>query len=118
MVQLEQMAEAALAGDGLRLREVTQEWLRENPRLSECRPPESEDHDIRVIAASLVELFAERSAQAPPTWTGEIGAMREPLFLLKAARTMRRLREMCETESPSPLRRRKLYAPANFLSFA
>jgi hypothetical protein len=37
---------------------------------------------------------------------------------LKSAQTMRRLRETCIAESPLPLRRRGLYAPADFLTFA
>ena len=118
MVSIDQLAEAALAGEALRLRQLTQDWLRENPRQTDCPSPVSENPDIRVIAAALVELFAQRSAQAPPPWSASIGAMREPFFLLKSAGTMRRWRELCEAESPLPLRSRNLFAPANFLLFA
>ncbi|MDB5323417.1 MAG: hypothetical protein JWN40_5048 [Phycisphaerales bacterium] len=118
MVQLEQLASAALGGDALRLRELAQEWLRENPVLSDCPPPATSDRDFQSVAAALVELFADRLAQTPPDWTARVGPMREPTFLLKAAQTMRRLRDHCESESPPPLRRRNLYAPANFLAFA
>ena len=38
--------------------------------------------------------------------------------LLESATTLKRLRILCETESPLPLRRRGLYAPPNFLEFA
>lgn len=118
MVLIEQMARAALAGDALGLRSLTQDWLRENPRIHSALPPMTQEFELRVVAAALVELLAERSAQQPPHWTAEIGALREPVFLLKSAATLRRLRQQCETESPAPLRRRGLYAPANYLSFA
>jgi hypothetical protein len=66
----------------------------------------------------LVELFALRLQQQPPWWTKEVGAVSEPTFLVKSALTMRRLRELCETQSPEPLRKRGLFAPPNFLEFA
>jgi len=118
MVKTEQLAEAALGGDALELRALTQDWLIENPKISECTPPASEDDDVLATAAGLVELLALRAGQTPPPWTANIGAVRNPIFLVKAAMTMRRLRADCEAESPLPLRRRGLYAPANYLSFA
>jgi hypothetical protein len=118
MVLIDQLAEAALAGDGLRLRTLTHDWHRENPDMELSSPPISTDQRIRTVAAALVELFAQRAGQIPPSWTAEIGAMSTPTYLLKSATTMRRLREQCEEESPPPLRRRKLYAPADFLTFA
>jgi hypothetical protein len=41
----------------------------------------------------------------------------EPIFLLEAAARMKRLRALCETQSPEPLRKRGFYAPPNFLEF-
>ena len=118
MVGLEQLAAAALAGDALGLRSLVQDWLADNPRLAECPRPPSNDPEVLAVAAALVELFAQRAGQAPPDWSGRIGPLAQPRFLVRAAATMRRLRQMCETESPAPLRRRNLYAPANFLQFA
>jgi hypothetical protein len=71
-----------------------------------------------AAAASLVEPLALRSQQRPPSWTKEVGALPEPIYLLKAAASMKRLRELCETQAPGPLRKRGLYAPPNFLEFA
>jgi hypothetical protein len=65
-----------------------------------------------------VELFALRLQQMPPQWTKDVGGLPEPFYLLKAASTMKRLRALCETEAPEPLRKRGFYAPANFLEFA
>jgi hypothetical protein len=118
MVRIDEIARAALDGDALLLRQLIQDWLRSAPRLCECPAPTSQDSDTRIVAAALLELLAERYGQAPPAWTASVGAFREPFFLLKSANTMRRLRELCESESPWPLRRRNLFAPANFLSFA
>lgn len=118
MVRIEQLAEAALAGEAMELRALAQDWLRENPRISDCRMPDAVDGDTLATAAGLVELLALRAGQQPPHWTARIGRVRHPIFLVKAAQTMRRLREACENESPLPLRRRGLYAPADFLSFA
>jgi hypothetical protein len=118
MAPIEQLAEAALNGESLRLRSLTQDLLRENPNLSECPKPQTNDSRILAAAASLVELLASRLRQAPPPWTKDVGALSEPIYLLKAAASLKRLRELCETESPEPLRKRGFYAPPNFLEFA
>ena len=88
------------------------------PGLSDVPRPTSHDSRLMVTAAALVELLALRRQQEPPGWTKTIGALSEPFFLLEAALTMKRLRQLCETQSPEPLQRRRLYAPPNFLEFA
>lgn len=118
MVLLEELAQAALAGDALRVRSLSQDWLRENPNMRSIDAPESIDPNVRAVAAAFVELFADRLGHSPPPWAAEVPAASEPLFLLKEARTMRRLRVLCLEHSPLPLRRRKLYAPPDYLSFA
>jgi hypothetical protein len=40
------------------------------------------------------------------------------MFVVKSAETMPRLRHLCETQSPEPLRRRGFLAPPDFLTFA
>jgi hypothetical protein len=87
-------------------------------RDSECPKPQTNDSRILAAVASLVELLASRLRQTPPSWTKDVGASPEPIYLLKAAASMKRLRELCETESPEPLRKRGFYAPPNFLEFA
>ena len=118
MVRIEQLAEAALNKESLLLRSLTQDLLRENPNLSECPKPHTNDSRILSAAASLVELFALRLRQAPPLWTRDVGPLPEPIYLVKAAESMKRLRVLCETEAPEPLRKRGFYAPPNFLEFA
>ncbi len=118
MATIEELAEAALNGESLRLRSLTQDLLHANPNMSELPKPQTTDSFLLAAAASLVELFAARLHQPPPTWSQEIGALPEPIYLVKAASSMRRLRELCETQSPEPLRKRGFYAPPNFLEFA
>jgi hypothetical protein len=118
MVRLEELAQAALSGDALELRSLTQAWLQENPRLDFCPIPQTTDREILTVAAALVELFAARAGQPAPDWSEGIGPLSAPRFLLRAASTMKRLRQLCEDESPAPLRRRNLFAPADFLRFA
>lgn len=118
MVRIEQLAEAALKGQGLLVRSLAQDFLRENPRLADVPKPTVDDAQILAASASLVELFAIRLNQNAPTWTKTIGPLAEPVFLLRAALIMKRLRALCETESPEPLRKRGLYAPPNYLELA
>ena len=53
-----------------------------------------------------------------PAQTQWVHVQPEPLYLLKAAHTIRHLRELCETQSPEPLRRHTLYASPNYLEMA
>jgi hypothetical protein len=118
MARIDQLAEAALSGDALLLRSLAQQWLRDNPTLSESVPPQSSDPSILAIAAAFVELFAERRREAAPNWTRSVGGLDHPFFLVRSAERMPRLRRLCEDESPLPLRKRNLFAPATYLQFA
>jgi hypothetical protein len=118
MARIDQLAQAALSGDALLLRALAQEWLQENSLLAESLPPESNDRSILVIAAGLVELFAQRRREAAPDWTRGVAGLDQPFFLVRSAERMPRLRRLCETESPLPLRKRNLFAPATYLQFA
>ena len=118
MVTIEQLAQAALDGESLLLRSLTQDLLRQTPSLSEYPKPQTNDSKLLAAAASLAELLALRLGQQAPPWTESVGPMPKPVYLLKAAASMKRLRELCEAESPEPLRKRGFYAPSNFLEFA
>lgn len=117
MVTLEEIARTALAGDALATRSMVQDWLGSGLRLAEVGKPLTGDELVLAASAGLVEMLAERSGQVAPVWTKEVGGVAEARYLLKSAATMKRLRRMCEEESPMPLRRRNLFAPANYLSF-
>jgi hypothetical protein len=118
MAKIEEIAEAAIAGDALLTRSLVQDFLRENPRLADVPLPDVDDLNILATAASLLELFASRLNQRSPAWTKKVGPALEPIYLVKSARKMKRLKTLCETSSPMPLRKRKLYAPPNYLEFA
>lgn len=118
MVRIEQLAEAAINHDALQLRSLTQDLLRERPNLREYSKPATVDFETLAAAASLIELLAERSNQEPPSWTKDVGALPQPVHLVKSAATMKHLRALCEQQSPEPLRKRGFYAPPNFLESA
>lgn len=118
MVLIEQIAQAALAGDSLETRSLTQDFLREEKRLQDVPKPQTTDARVLALSAGLAELFASRANQSAPLWTKSVGATNEPVFLVKSALTMKHLRELCTTESPLPLRTRKFFAPPNYLDFA
>jgi hypothetical protein len=118
MAQIEQLAQAALERDHLKLRSLVQDFVRAKIDYGSLSRPVTEDMRLLVVSAALTELLAQRNNQTPPTWTKEIGALKEPFFLLESAATMKRLRTLCETQSPEPMRKRLLYAPPHFLEFA
>jgi len=71
-----------------------------------------------IVAAAIVELLAERTGQSAPSWTSSAGELADPFFLVAAAERMSGLRTLCERESPEPLRKRRLFAPPTFLTWA
>ncbi|MCG3196982.1 MAG: hypothetical protein GHCLOJNM_01463 [bacterium] len=118
MVDLNELAAAVLAHDCLKVRGLAQDLTRETADFSTLEPPTSADMRIRAVAASLIELFAQRAKQPPPTWSVETPGLGESIFLVESAGKMQRLRKLCEAESPEPLKKRGLLAPPNYLEFA
>ena len=118
MASLEDIAHAALDGDALALRSLVQDWLGADIRLADVACPATRDPAVLAVSAALAELFAQRTGQPAPAWTSVVSGLPEARFLVRSAATMKRLRRMCEQESPDPLKRRNLYAPANYLQFA
>ncbi|MEX1230101.1 MAG: hypothetical protein WEB58_07675 [Planctomycetaceae bacterium] len=117
MVDIVRLADAALSRDALHLRELTQSLLREHSNLSAIVAPITDTRRL-ITAAALIELFASRRNQIPPRWAREAGALTEPFYLVAATEHMRRLKELCEKESPEALSRHGFYAPPDFLDFA
>jgi hypothetical protein len=118
MATIEDLARAALRRDSLELRGLAQDFLRDTPRFDTLPRPALADARLLALAAALVELLAARREQPAPAWTAEAGPLAEPFYLLESAESMWRLRELCQTQAPEPLRKRRLYAPPNFLEFA
>lgn len=117
-VTIEQIAAAILREDSLMVRALAQEFLRDQPVLADIPQAETDDPTLLVITAAILELFALRTQQPAPEWTQQIGPVEQPLYLLKSAAHMRRLRDLCLDAAPEPLRRRRLYAPPDYLAFA
>lgn len=118
MATIEQIAAAILYDDSLITRALVQDFLRSEPALAEITRPETTDPVLLAVAASILELFAVRTHQPAPAWTKQVGPVEQPIYLLKAATHMRRLRDLCHDAAPEPLRRRGLYAPPDYLAFA
>lgn len=117
MVKIEELAIAVLAYDTLRARDMIPAFFDPMLSLALVPKPKTENRELLVTSAALLELISLRRGQTPPEWTEEIGSLAQTRYLLKAAESMRRLRSLCENESPEPLRKRGLLAPPNFLEF-
>ena len=117
-MDLRDLVEALLARDALKARQWAADAAREAVIWTEVPLHVGWSELELAVAAGIVELFASRSQQAPPSWTATIGCAPDPLYLVRAAETMPRLRRSCETEGPTPLRVRRIYAPPEFLTAA
>ena len=113
-----EIIKATVCQDHLWLSGAVQEFIRMQPRLVDVQQPEVECQFDLVIAAGIMELLAMRINQEPPAWTAQVGGLSEPYFLVSAAERMPNTRIMCEQESPEPLRKRNLFAPPQFLTWA
>ena len=118
MVRFEGIVEAILEGDALATRNLVQEWMSEPQATRDVVKPATGDPLRLALAASLMELFAARLGQAAPAWTQWIPPLEHPFFPVRASLRMRYLRELCERETPEPLRKRRIFAPPNYLAFA
>ena len=115
---LRDLVEALLARDALRARQWVADAAREAVSWTDIPRPIGWSALELAVAAGVVELFALRSQQAPPPWTAKVGCAPNPVYLVRAAETMPRLRLSCETEGPEPLRVRRIYAPPEFMTAA
>ena len=118
VVTIEQVATAVLNDDSLATRALVQAFLRGQPVLADLSQPDTDNPVVLAVAAALLELFSMRTQQSAPAWTHEVGPVDHPLYLLKSAAHMRRLRDLCRDAAPEPFRRRGLYAPPDYLAFA
>ncbi len=117
-MNLDDLVHSILAYDALASRQWVSDSLRAGLDWTAMPRPTGLDETEMGVAAAIAELLASRVGQEPPSWTVTIEAPPEPVFLVKAARTMPRLRRLCEQEGPEPLRRRRILAPPEFLKVA
>ena len=116
MIRIEDIATEALQYHSLQVRNLLQGFLQEEPIFANIPQPQTSDGNLLALSAALLELLSERSQQRAPAWTANIGAAEQPIFLVEAANRMPRLRILCEQGAPEPLRKRKIYAPPNYLT--
>lgn len=117
-MELRDLVEALLARDALRARQWAADAAREGVVWADMPRPIGWSAQEMAVAAGVVELFASRSHQTSPSWTATVGCAPDPVYLVRAAETMPRLRLACETEGPEPLRVRRIYAPPDFMTAA
>ncbi len=117
-MRVEDLVRSLLAYDTLAARQWVADAGRMGLRWPELPRPVDLDTIGMAVAAGVVETLAARRGQAAPAWTADVQALSEPFLLVRAAATMPRLRHLCETEGPEPLRRRRLLAPPEFLTAA
>jgi hypothetical protein len=117
-VELRVLVAALLAYDALAVRHWVADAARAQLDWRCVREPEGLDSLGMAVAAGVVEVLASRAGQTPPAWTARVAAAPEPIFLVRAAARMLRLRRSCEQDGPEPLRRRRVYAPPEFLTAA
>ena len=117
-MDLRDLVQALLSHDALEARAWVARSLRSRLDWTHVKMPSGLDATGLAVAAGIAELLASRAGQAPPRWTASIGAVDPPVFLVRAAAVMPRLRTLCEQHGPEPLRSRGLLAPPEFLTAA
>jgi hypothetical protein len=117
-MDLRDLLQALLSFDTLAARQWVTDSLRQGFMWTSIPAPADLDPVGLGVAAGVAELLAARAGQAPPPWARAVQAAPMPVYLVKAARTMPRLRQLCEQEGPEPLRRRGILAPPEFLKVA
>ncbi len=117
-MDLRDLVRALLSFDALAARQWVADSLREGLVWASGPEPSDLDPVSLGVAAGVAELLAARAGQAPPPWASAVAPAPTPVWLVKAARTMPRLRRLCEEEGPERLRRRGILAPPEFLKVA
>ena len=117
-MQIRTLIEALMSFDVLRARQWVADAMRLPISWSGIARPADMDAEELAVAAGVVELLAARSGQPSPSWTVDVGESPRRIYLVRAAESMPRLRQLCEEEGPEPLRRRKIMAPPEFLTVA
>ena len=116
MTPLDDVVQAAKRGDDLIVRQWVADCQRERVQWSVFKQPSNIQGDDLAVAAALVELMATNAIQSPPAWTGNVAAASEDVYLVPSARKMQRTREMCRTQGPEPMRRRRILALPGYLT--
>jgi hypothetical protein len=114
-MDLRDLVRAILAGDLLTARQWVADAHRAHIQWDEMGRPSGLDDREMTVAAGLAELLAAREGTSPPRWATLVGPQQEPLFLDPGLEDMPRTLAHAKSDGPEPLRRRNLFAPADFL---
>ncbi len=119
-MQIRALIEALMSYDALGARQWVADAMHVPIKWSEIARPRGlgAEQLALAVAAGVVEMLAERSRQRSPSWTAEVAASPRRIYLVRAAESMPRLRQLCDEEGPEPLRRRQIMAPPEFLTVA
>jgi hypothetical protein len=114
-MDLRDLVRALVAGDLLAARQWVSD-ARRNAFVWETlhRPRGLSDLEMSV-AAGVAELLAGRSGSNAPAWTAAVGGQPKPVFLDPGIETMPRTLARAKQEAPEALRKRNLFATADFL---
>ncbi|NJM39305.1 MAG: hypothetical protein HC853_00330 [Anaerolineae bacterium] len=115
---INELARVVLDDLGAIVGQYTMNIWGENPSFTAVPKPQDASQEELVVSAAVLELFATRRSQLPPAWTQEVGGLDAPRFLMnRYAKKYPYLAERWLRESPEPLKKRNLFASAEFLEF-
>ena len=117
-MDLTSLVRSLLSHDTLSARQWVSDVLKERPIWATVARPEGLSAIELALAAAVAELMAERVQQKAPAWVFNVEGISAPVYLVESAKTLPRLRRLCQEEGPWPLRRRGFLAPPEFLTVA
>src|SRR5690349_14342792 len=104
MTPLADLVRKVLTGADGSVREWALDWQRSKARLADLAKPEGLNARELPVAAAFVEELAQRTHQAPPTWTSNVGPVPERICLPQRLNQMPQIRDMYAQESPPAFR--------------
>lgn len=112
------LARALLDDRGAIVGQFTMNLFDQYYSFADVPKPEGSSYEEMVVSAALVELFAARRGESAPSWTTEVRGLNEPRFLMGGyEKKYPYLADIWYQEAPEPLKRRNLFASADFLTF-
>ena len=116
--QIIDLARALLDDRGAIVGQYTMNLFDETASFTDVPKPSDATYPELVVSAALLELFALRRGESAPHWTAQIGGLASPRFLMGGyEKKYPYLADVWQSEAPEPLKRRNLFASAEFLEF-
>jgi len=112
------LARALLNDEGAIVGQFTMNLWTQYPSFTDVPKPDDATQEELVVSAALLELFAARRSEPPPAWTASVGRLDAPRFLMGGyEKAFPQWGEEWRREAPEPLKKRNLFASAEFLEF-